>query len=124
MRIFFTALLVSLLLCGCHSKQVRHLASDAALIKPGISKLNDVQRFLGEPNGRRTISSGVIEYVYYEDIPGFLGHTPVVGEWVGADGYEMIIVTMNNDVVTNCEFRTFSEADQEWVDDFTWEEIK
>ncbi len=120
----FILLLLFVFLGGCYSKPVRHLASDAALIKPGQSTVNDVQRYLGEPNGHRTISPGVVEYVYYEDRPGFLGHTPLVGSWVDAEGYEMIIITLDKDLVTGCEFRTFNEADKAWVDDFTWEDVK
>ncbi len=113
------------LLSGCsNSKQVRHLASDAVLIKPGQSTAKDVQKYLGEPNGRREISPGVTEYVYYEDRPGFLGNMPVLGPMIGPAGYEMIIVTIDKDVVKNCEFRNFNESDRKWVEDFTWEEVK
>ncbi len=124
MRCIFSILFFCLLVTGCHSKQVRHLASDAALVKPGVSTKADVRRFLGEPNGSRTVSPGVVEYVYYEDVPGMFGHTPVIGSWVGAEGYEMIVVLLNNDVVISCEFRTFSEKDREWLEDFTWEDVK
>ncbi len=124
MRFFLITILASLLFCGCYSKQVRHLASDASLIKPGVSTLSEVQRYLGEANGKRTISPGVVEYVYYEDLPGFVGHTPVVSDWLPAEGYEMVIVTMQDNIVTNCEFRTFSNDDQDWAGDFTWEEVK
>lgn len=123
-RHFFMIVAVLLLLCGCHSKEVRHLASDASLIKPGVTTLKDVQLYLGEPNGQRRVSPVEVEYVYYEDLPGFMGHTPVVSSWVDGEGYEMIVITLKNDVVTHCEFRTFSEADQDWVDDFTWEDVK
>ena len=118
---FFLALL---LLSGCYSKQVRHLASDAALIKPGQSSVKDVQKYLGEPNGRREISPGVSEYVYYEDRPGFFGNMPVLGPMAGPGGYEMIVVTIEKDLVSNCEFRNFNESDRKWVEDFTWEEVK
>jgi len=113
-----------LLFGGCHTKPVRHLASDAALIKPGQSTRQDVLRYLGEPNGHRTVSPGVEEYVYYEDQKGTFGKMPMVGDWVGPEGYEMILVTINGDIVSDCEFRLFKEADQDWVDDFTWEEVK
>jgi len=113
-----------LLLGGCHSKQVRHLASDASLIKPGQSTLQDVQKYLGEPNGRREVAPGTSEYVYYEDRPGFFGNMPVLGSVTGPSGYEMIILTLKNELVTNCEFRNFSESDRQWVNDYTWEEVK
>ena len=109
---------------GCYTKQVRHLASDAALIKPGQSTRQDVLRYLGEPNGQRTVSPGVEEYVYYEDQKGNFGSMPVVGSWIDPEGYEMLLITLKGDRVTGCEFRTFNEADQDWVDDFTWEEVK
>jgi len=113
-----------LLLGGCHSKQVRHLASDASLIKPGQSTLQDVQKYLGEPNGRREVAPGTSEYVYYEDRPGFFGNMPVLGSMTGPSGYEMIILTLKNEQVTNCEFRNFNESDRQWVNDYTWEEVK
>lgn len=112
------------LLGGCYTKQVRHLASDAALIKPGQSTRQDVLRYLGEPNGHRTVSPGVEEYVYYEDRKGTFGTMPLVGSWIDPEGYEMILVTLDGDLVTGCEFRLFNEADQDWVDDFTWEEVQ
>ena len=49
---------------------------------------------------------------------------PVVGKWVGPEGYEMILITLKGDQVTDCEFRTFKESDQEWMNDFTWEEVQ
>ena len=112
------------LLAGCYNKPVRHLASDACLIKAGESTRQDVLRYLGEPNGHRTVAPGVEEYVYYEDKRNMLERSPVVGNWMDAHGYEMLIVTLTNDQVTNSEFRTFSEADRDWADDFTWEEVK
>lgn len=120
----FILLSLFFLLGGCHSKQVRHLASDASLIKPGQSTIKDVQKYLGEPNGRREVSPGVTEYVYYEDRPGFFGNMPVLGPMVGPAGYEMIIITINKDVVSNCEFRNFNKSDRKWVEDYTWDEVK
>jgi hypothetical protein len=123
----FTLLMLSallVLLAGCYSKPVRHLASDASLIQPGVSTKKDVLLYLGEPNGQRTVSPGVEELVYYEDQKGSFSYVPLAGSWIGGDGYEMIVVTLNGDLVTDCQFRTFSEADQSWADDFTWQEVK
>ncbi len=120
----FLLFITLFLLGGCYTKQVRHLASDAALITPGQSTVRDVQTYLGEPNGRREVSPGVTEYVYYEDRPGFFGNTPVLSSLAGPSGYEMIIVTISQGIVSNCDFRNFNESDHEWVKDFTWEEVK
>ncbi|WP_028319274.1 hypothetical protein [Desulfobulbus elongatus] len=118
----FVLLCILALLGGCQTTQVRHLASDAALIKPGQTTVKEMQKYLGEPNGRREVSPGVSEYVYYEDRPGMFGDMPVLGSMTGPTGYEMIVVTVGNDVVTNCEFRTYSQSDRKWMEDFTWDQ--
>lgn len=120
----FVFLLALLVLGGCHTKQVRHLASDAALIKPGQTTVKEVQKYLGEPNGRREVAPGVSEFVYYEDRPGMFGNMPVLGSMTGPSGYEMIVITVDKEIVTNTEFRSFNESDRKWMEDFTWEEVK
>ena len=67
MHRFITAGFILLtLLAGCYSKPVRHLASDASLVRAGESTREDVLRYLGEPDGRRTVAPGVEEYLYHE----------------------------------------------------------
>lgn len=122
--LLLTCFLALLLLGGCYTKPVRHLASDAALIKPGQSTTADVQRYLGEPDGRREVGPGVVEYVYFEDRPGFLGGMPMVGRLTGSSGYEMIIITLEQDLVRHAEFRTFSKDDHSWMNDYTWEPVQ
>ena len=114
-------LLATLLLAGCSPKPVRHLASDAALIQPGQTTLTDVHQYLGEPKGIREISPGVKEYVYSEDTISFWGKMPVLGSMVGPSGYEMIILTVQDEVVKSVVFRNFNEKDREWVKHYNWE---
>ncbi|MCI5209268.1 MAG: outer membrane protein assembly factor BamE, partial [Candidatus Electrothrix sp. ATG2] len=78
-RFVFSILAALVFLGGCSSKPVRHLASDAALVKPGKSTRQDVVRYLGPPDRHRTLSPGVEEYVYYNERKGFLGGLPFVG---------------------------------------------
>jgi len=47
---------------------------------------------------------------------------PVLSSVTGPAGYEMIVVTVSNDIVTNCEFRNFSRTDSSWRNDFTWDQ--
>ncbi|MCL1981122.1 MAG: hypothetical protein FWG62_08635 [Proteobacteria bacterium] len=121
-HLLFAILCALLLLGGCSSKQVRHLASDAALIKPGQTTVKEMQKYLGEPDGRREVAPDVNEYVYFENRQGAFGNMPVIGSWVGPAGYEMIVVTAINDIVTNCEFRNFNQSDRQWREDFTWDQ--
>ena len=119
-----TVLFALLLITGCYSKPVRHLASDASLIKSGESTRQEVLRYLGEPNGHRTVAPGVEEYVYFEDKRNVVQRAPVLGSWMDAEGYEMLIITLTGDLVTDSEFRIFSKKDRAWADDFTWEDVK
>lgn len=121
MKRSITILLAILLLAGCSSKPVRHLASDAALIQSGKTTLTEVQQYLGEPKGVREISPGVKEYVYSEDTISFWGKMPVLGSMVGPSGYEMIILTVQDEVVKSVVFRNFNEKDREWVKHYNWE---
>ena len=114
-------LLATLLLAGCSSKPVRHLASDAALIQPGKTTLTEVHQYLGEPKGIREVSPGLKEYVYSEDTISFWGNMPVLGSMVGPSGYEMIILTVQDEVVKSVVFRNFNEKDREWVKHYNWE---
>lgn len=123
-RVIFIVLALAVLLGGCYSKQVRHLASDASLIKAGESTRQDVLRYLGEPNGHRTVAPGVQEYVYHEDKKNIMGRAPLVGPLVGSEGYEILLITLTGDLVTSSEFRTFRKDDTDWTDDFTWDDVK
>lgn len=123
-RIIICILASFFFVAGCSSKPVRHLASDAALIKPGQSTRQDVSRYLGKPDVRRTLSPGIEEYVYHQDRKGAFGRMPVVGGWIDPKSYEMISVTLDGDLVTHCEFLIRKAGDKDWENDFTWEELK
>lgn len=118
----FALLFALLLLGGCHTTQVRHLASDASLVKPGQTTVQEVRKYLGEPDGQREVSPGITEFVYYQDRPGLFGTAPVLGSMTGPTGYEMIVITIANNVVTNCDFRSFNESDRKWMSDYTWDQ--
>ena len=113
-----------LLLSGCYSKPVRHLASDASLIKAGESTRIDVLQYLGEPNGRRTVGPGTEEFVYHEGKRSLLQRSPVVGSMLDADGYEILIITLTGDLVTGSEFRTFTKGEMERFEGCTWNEVE
>lgn len=120
----FIGLILLLLLTGCYSKPVRHLVSDASMIKAGESTRADVLQYLGEPNGRRSLGPGVEEYVYHEDKRTLLQRSPVVGSMLDADGYEMLIITLTGDLVTDTEFRTFRKGEMDRFEGFTWDEVE
>jgi hypothetical protein len=123
-RLILVGLSLLLLLSGCFYKPVRHLASDASLITVGESTRQDLLRYLGEPNGRRTVSPGVEEYVYYEDQRNTMERMPMVGPFMGTEGYQMLLITLTGDQVTDSVFRTFRKDERDWANDFTWDKVK
>jgi hypothetical protein len=123
-RLIFAGFIIAVLLSGCYSKPVRHLASDASLIKAGESTRQDVLRYIGEPDGHRTVAPSVEEYVYHEERKNIFGRTPLVGSMVGKEGDEMLIITLTGDMVSHVEFRTFGKGDRNWADDFTWDDVQ
>ncbi|WP_446009495.1 outer membrane protein assembly factor BamE domain-containing protein [Candidatus Electrothrix sp.] len=114
-RVIFLLFAALLFLVGCSSKPVRHLASDAALVKPGISTREDVVRYLGEPDRRRTLSPNMEEYVYYNERKGFLGGLPFIGEQLDPSSYEMILVILDGDTVIDCDFLIHKAGDKDWA---------
>ncbi len=123
-RMIIVMLACLVLSVGCSYKPVRHLASDAALIKAGESTRKDVLRYLGEPDGRRTVSPGVEEFIYSENQQSTLGSLPLVRRWADPARQEMVVVTLNGEQVTNCEFRLAQKDDATWRDDAKWDPIK
>ncbi|MCI5160162.1 MAG: hypothetical protein D3906_17420 [Candidatus Electrothrix sp. AUS1_2] len=122
-RFIFSALAALFFLIGCSSKPVRHLAPDAALVEPGKSTRQDVLRYLGQPDRRRSVSPGVEEYVYYNEQKGFLAGLPLVGRITDPESYEMIVVTLDKETVTGCDFLLHKEDDKDWAADQGGEEL-
>ena len=56
LRLLVYSMIVAVL-WGCSNKPVRHLASDASLVKKGVSTKEDVLTFLGDPDARQMISA-------------------------------------------------------------------
>lgn len=119
MIFFLTSLLVS---GGCYNKTIRHLASDAVLIKTGVSSRNDVLTYLGEPDDIRIFEGEKEKWTYVEKRPGTLQFLPLVGEYFGGGTYETIIVVLQNDIVQSSLFREFSDDDFDWADTYSPQE--
>ncbi|MCI5126886.1 MAG: hypothetical protein D3925_20995 [Candidatus Electrothrix sp. AR5] len=122
-RFIFSIFAVLFFLVGCSSKPIRHLASDAALVEPGKSTRQDVVRYLGQPDRRRSLSPGVEEYVYYNERKGFFGNLPFAGKLVDPVSYEMILVILDGDMVTDCDFLVHKKDDENRTTDVAGDEL-
>ena len=55
-------------------KSVRHLASDVALVTPGITTKEEVLTYLGPPNAEYEVAEGGVLWVYYDEKKDLLQH--------------------------------------------------
>jgi hypothetical protein len=116
-------LLVSVvLLTGCYSTPVRHLSSDAMLIKVGESTRKDVLTYLGEPDEQEVIAAGVEKWTYREEERSTLKSAPMVGKYFGAHNYGIVTVILKNDIVVACVYGAYEHDELDWSDDFDWQE--
>lgn len=114
--------LVAITMAGCYNKSLRHLSSDASLIKVGKSSKNDVLIYLGEPDKERVLADGQEEWAYIEEKPSGYQRTPLIGGFFSGNGYDNILVVFKDDIVESCKFREYDEDEFDWADDFSWQE--
>jgi hypothetical protein len=109
---------MAFLMAGCFGREVRHLSSDVSMIQIGSSGKHDVLIFLGEPDTSVILSPSVEEWTYYEDktsvisefskeygVAEQLGKIPYLERFASGDeSYDMVVITLENDIVTTCRF--------------------
>ncbi|MBW2681969.1 MAG: hypothetical protein JRC69_00185 [Deltaproteobacteria bacterium] len=124
LRIMLFLLATVFVLTGCYNKPVRHLASDAALLKIGESSSEDVLIYLGDPDEQKNLADGVEKWLYKKKDMNFFERIPYAGKYIGAPEYSQVVVTIANGVVTDCTFYQSDEDDLDWADDYSWQEKK
>lgn len=108
-------------LSGCYNKPVRHLASDAALLKIGKSVSEDVLIYLGDPDEQKSLADGVEKWLYKKEERTLLEKIPYAGRQFGTPEYSQVVVTLVNGIVTECVFSLSDEDDAGWADDYSWQ---
>jgi len=111
-RLFtFVLLIIGLALGGCSSgNYVRHLASDASLVVPLQSTKKDIMSYLGPPDNRQTGADGE-RWIYYQRHKSLLRKLPYIGDKMGYEDYDVLIITFQGDLVKSCTFRMFNEKE-------------
>lgn len=118
---FLLALVVFTGISGCYVTPVRHLASDAALIKVGESTKEDVLVFLGEPDEQKNVGQGVEKWLYREKKTSLMEKTPLIGKHVGSPEYHHVVVTLRNGIAVDCIYSSSDEDELDWAKDYSWQ---
>ncbi len=118
----FVLLAALLLLGSCADKPIRHLASDASLIKPGTTTREDVLTYLGDPDAQQMTSEETERWIYYEERRSTMQKAPYVGRFFNAGGFSRIVVTFDGDTVVDCIFSSHDSDEFDWADDYPWQE--
>ncbi len=103
-----TLLLLLLAGTGCASHEVRHLASDAALIVPGRTPRQEVVGLLGFPDGKEQRRDGREVWYYVERQQSRLRRTPYLGKWLGSEEYDVLVITLQGEEVVSCVYRNLT----------------
>ncbi len=111
-----------LLLVSCADRPIRHLASDASLIKPGTTTREDVLTYLGDPDAQQMASENTERWIYYEELQSTMQRTPYFGGFFNASGFSRIVVTFEGDTVVDCTYSSHDSDEFDWADDFSWQE--
>ncbi len=111
-----------LLLVSCADRPIRHLASDASLIKPGTTTREDVLTYLGDPDAQQMASENTERWIYYEEQQSTMQRTPYFGGFFNASGFSRIVVTFEGDTVVDCTYSSHDSDEFDWADDFSWQE--
>ena len=119
--LFFVAVILANI-AGCYNKPVRHLASDVALLKVGVSTEEDVLVFLGEPDEQQELGEGVETWLYRDKQMTMLEKAPLVGKRLGSPEYKVVMVTITNKIVTKVLYSSSDADDMDWADDYPWQE--
>lgn len=123
-RLWVLVLVAGFLFTGCSTYPVRHLASDAGLIKVGKSNRDEVLTFLGEPDSQRMVAADTEQWVYFEEKKSVMQKTPLVGKAFNPDGYGMILITFKKDLVVDCRYTSYNKDEFGWAGDHSWQEKK
>lgn len=113
--ICLTAALVS----GCVHRPVKHLASDAALIKPETSTKTDVLTYLGNPDSRQESGPGPEQWFYYGEERSSIGRTLGIGQWFKPKRVNRIIITFDGEAVSDIQYNASESGEFEQPDSET-----
>lgn len=109
-RAYYFCLILFVFLLGCSTgNKIRHLSSDVCLVFPESTKRQEVISFLGQPDSKWINEEKLEVWAYVTTRHSFLRKTPLVGNYMGKEEYEVVTVTFNGDIVRTCFYRNLNK---------------
>ncbi len=87
------------------------MASDACLITPQQTTKQQLQAYLGPPDKKTTLTDGSEEWMYLQQNKSLLRKTPYVGDKLGEEHYDVMVVRFRGEIVDTCQYRMFTEEE-------------
>lgn len=107
----FTLVMFSL---SCTSQEyVRHLASDACLITPQHSTKENINAYLGPPDKKQALADNGEEWTYLQQNKSLLRKTPYVGDKLGSEHYDVMVIVFRGEIVEACQYRMLTKEEFE-----------
>ncbi len=107
---FTMLLLTGLAACGQPNYSYRHLASDVSLIEPSAPE-RDVRAILGPPDHKQAAPGGGETWIYFDGRQSFLRRAPYIGDKLGREDFQVVIVTLREERVQNAVYRFLGEEE-------------
>ena len=98
----YLLIILPFLLANCSSGPGRNLASEACLIRKGLSTRTEVFQLLGRPDRISRGPSGTEDWYYYHVNRSTLKKIPFLGEKIGEEEIEVLKVSFRGDKVVDC----------------------
>ncbi|AEH45018.1 hypothetical protein Thein_1149 [Thermodesulfatator indicus DSM 15286] len=100
--------ILALNLTNCTGVPGRNLASDASLVRKGISTKEEVYQLLGKPDQIVKTGSNIEEWYYYEKHKNVWKNLPLIGSHIGTEEIEVLKITFKGDHVIDCIYYVVS----------------
>ncbi len=100
--LYLLIVILSLSLTNCGGAPARNLASEACLIRKGLSTRTEVYQLLGPPDRIARGPSGTEDWYYYHINESALKKVPFLGEKLGEEEIEVLRISFQGEKAVDC----------------------
>lgn len=66
---------------------------------------------MGQPDRRSQLDDGAEEWIYFQNNKSLLRRMPYLGDKLGSESFDLVIVHLRSDLVTSCTYRLLTEKE-------------